>query len=266
MTPFQTYILNWYSRYGRHHLPWRQDFEPYRVMVSEIMLQQTQVDRVIPKFEAFLKIFPSIQHLAAAEQSDVIKNWQGLGYNRRGLNLHRAAQKIVSDFSGEIPSSSEELLSLPGIGPYTTSSIQAFAFNMPSTVIETNVRTIYIYHFFPRRNDVSDTELTPHIDRTRDDDNPRHWYSALMDYGAHLKKVLPNPSRRSKHHTTQSKFEGSTRQVRGEVLKLLALKDSADEAQVRSSIRGNKNKLSGVLKQLSEEGFITKNGDAYSLK
>jgi A/G-specific adenine glycosylase len=145
---FRAYIYFFFENYGRKELPWRQSYEPYQILVSEIMLQQTQVDRVIPKFHGFLRAFPTLSDLARAPVAEVIKQWQGLGYNRRGLNLQRSAQKILSDFNGEVPNTQEGLISLPGIGPYTAAAIQAFAFNQPSVVIETNIRAVFFFKFF----------------------------------------------------------------------------------------------------------------------
>jgi A/G-specific adenine glycosylase len=266
---FQNYILNWYQIYGRKHLPWRKDFDPYKIMVSEIMLQQTQVDRVIPKFEAFLHSFPNVHNLANASTAQVLQHWQGLGYNRRALNLHKAAQKITSEFGGIFPPQKESLLSLPGIGAYTASAIVTFAFNQPQTVIETNIRTIFIYHFFPNKNKVEDTTLEPLITATLNTKNPRRWYSALMDYGSHLKKVLPNPSRKSKHYAKQSRFKGSNRQLRGAILRQLSnsaqsplqLKEGLPERDLFST-----DKIQAAIETLAKEGFIEKKNTKLQLK
>lgn len=257
---FQSYIYRWFERYGRHDLPWRQDYDPYHIMVSEIMLQQTQVERVIPKFNQFLANFPTANHLAAATTAEVLKNWRGLGYNRRALNLQRAAQAIVNEKGGQVPSTRDELLSLPGIGPYTASAIAAFAFNQPSLVIETNIRTIFIYHFFPDRLEVSDAELEPLVQATLDEVSPRKWYSALMDYGTHLKSVLPNPSRRSKHYTRQSSFAGSNRQLRGALLRHLTLKDELSISELLDTIPErqlfDQTQITKAIDTLIKEGFI----------
>lgn len=230
---FQKYILDWHKRHGRSTLPWRKTYDPYHVLVSEIMLQQTQVNRVIPKFEAFLNNFPNYDTLARASRADIIQAWQGLGYNRRGLFLQKTAQKIVADHNSKMPTTRDELLALPGIGPYTASALQAFAFNQPVVVIETNIRAIYLHHFFPGQQGtpgmqakpaekISDAQLLPVIEQTLWHENPRMWYSALMDYGSQLKQLLPNPSRRSSTHVKQSKFSGSFRQLRGHILRSLS--------------------------------------------
>jgi A/G-specific adenine glycosylase len=262
---FRKTVYDFFKTSGRHTLPWRQDHQPYKIMVSEIMLQQTQVDRVIPKFNEFIKTFPTIEDLAHAPLSAVIKQWQGLGYNRRGKFLHQAAQKIVADFNGQMPIEEKELLSLPGIGSYTAAAIQAFAFNKPVVIIETNVRTIFLYHFFADQDKVSDQELKPFVLQTLDTANPRQWYSALMDYGTYLKTVSPNPSRRSAHYTKQSTFKGSYRQVRGEILKALTLNDRLTQQQLLDTIAGDKTKFEQAAADLEKEGFITKNNTDYHL-
>lgn len=192
-------------------------------MVSEIMLQQTQVDRVVPFYRAFVKKFPTVQSLAAASLSDVLVSWQGLGYNRRGKMLREAARVIVERHRGVVPKDRAALESLPGIGPYTAGAIRAFAFDEPDVFIETNIRAALIHHLFPRSRKVADDRLMPILRKLLDGvPSSREWYSALMDYGAHLKATHPNPSRRSAHHTRQSAFEGSLRQARGVVLRSLA--------------------------------------------
>lgn len=263
---FSKFIFSFHDKYGRHDLPWRQDFDPYKVLVSEVMLQQTQVERVIPKFEHFITDFPNFETLAKATQTEVLQHWIGLGYNRRALNLHKSAQEVVNKFNGKLPSTEEELLSLSGIGPYTAAALQAFAFNLPSTVIETNIRTVYIYHFFPNQEKVADQDLLPLIKATLSKDKSREWYSALMDYGTYLKKVLPNPSRKSKTYAQQSKFKGSLRQARGAILKELIKNNYIDQEKLLSSIKLEKDKLNLALTELSKEGFLVINDKKVSLK
>lgn len=194
-----------------------------------MMLQQTQVLRVIPKYEAFLKEFPTAKSLAHAQLIDVLKNWSGLGYNRRAKYLHDAAKNIVSRHGRDFPKHDDELRALPGIGDYTAKAIRVFAYDEPEVLIETNIRTVFLHHFFPRSKKVEDATLIPLIASTLKGQDPRTFYSALMDYGSHLKLLHPNPSRRSKHYVRQSKFEGSVRQVRGEILRALARETSLKE-------------------------------------
>jgi len=218
---FQKRVYDFYHKQGRYTLPWRKTHNPYRILVSEVMLQQTQVDRVVPKYQEFLKKFPTVRTLAYAPLSDVLHVWSGLGYNRRARTLHEAAKMVVAKHSGRFPKDVSELESLPGIGPYTACAVMAFACNQPVVMIETNIRSVFIYEFFKGKKDVLDTQVYELIEATLDTKNPREWYAALMDYGAYLKKSFPNPSRNSKHHTKQVAFVGSIRQVRGAILPLL---------------------------------------------
>lgn len=198
-------------------MPWRKTHNPYAILVSEVMLQQTQVDRVAPYFERWMRKFPTPQKLAAADLHDVLKEWSGLGYNRRGKFLHDAGKVIVA--RGDFPREYEELRKLPGVGDYTAKAVRVFAFNEPEVLIETNVRAAFLHHFFPQASSVPDSKLLPLIAQSIKKQDPRTWYAALMDYGTHLKSVHPNPSRRSKHHVRQSKFAGSLREVRGAIVR-----------------------------------------------
>ena len=220
ISEFKKSIWNYYATHGRH-FDWRGVDDPYKVFVSEIMLQQTQTARVAQKYPEFLQEFASFEQLANASLKDVLLQWQGMGYNRRGMYLHKAAQIIVKDFGGKLPDDPKVLVELPGIGPATAASMCAFAYNKPTLFIETNIRAVYIHSFFPGKENVHDKEIMPLIEATVDQDNPREWYYALMDYGVMLKKTVINPSRKSKHYTKQSKFEGSDRQIRGIILKIL---------------------------------------------
>lgn len=225
-------------------LPWRRTFDPYRIWLSEVMLQQTQVARVEARMEEWLERFPTIEALAAAPAPDVLAAWQGMGYNRRALMLHKTAQIVTSEFGGAFPQDARALKRLPGIGTATAQGIRSFAFNLPGVYLETNVRTVFLHHFFPDVPAVPDRELIPLVAATcpaaplgsvspdhedagaytepqDGDDTPRNWYYALLDYGAHLKKTLPNPSRRSAGYTRQSRFEGSRRQKRAEIVRIL---------------------------------------------
>lgn len=258
MTPmkFKKLIYDYYRKSGRHNLPWRKTHDPYNILVSEIMLQQTQVPRVMKKYEEFLHTFPTTTALAKAPVAEVLKTWQGLGYNRRALNLKRACEIIVKDFKGVFPKTSEGLESLPGIGQSTRGAIMAFAFGIPTTFIETNIRAIYIHHFFPRKKKVSDKELLPIIEKTLDRKNPRDWYYALMDYGVHLKQTLPNPSRKSAHHAKQSTFKGSNREVRSRILKyVLAQPRTAKE--IIAHIGPTQHGVEKNIQNLISEGFLT---------
>ena len=203
--------------------------DPYRIVVSEIMLQQTQTYRVEPKYLAFIKKFPNFRPLAKASTAEVLSAWQGLGYNRRALYLKKIAETVVKEYKGKLPSNSVELQKLSGIGPNTAGSIGAFAFNQPVVFIETNIRRVFIHFFFPKKQQVDDRDILKLVADTLDRKNSREWYFALMDYGATLRQAqgkllkgkFENPNRRSKHYAVQSKFEGSVRQTRGLILKTL---------------------------------------------
>ena len=262
---FQAYLQHWYKTYGRHILPWRQTTDPYHILVSELMLQQTQVARVIPKYATFIEQFPTVQQLAGARQEVVVKLWQGLGYNRRALYLHHTS-KIITGQRGIFPRNEEALRQLPGIGPYTASAIMAFAYNARTVMVETNIRTVFLYHFFAGQADVADVQVRLLVKQTLPTQNYREWYAALMDYGSYLKEVLPNPSRKSKHHAKQSLFATSQRKVRGEVIMLLSKQDEMVIGEIARHITGIKAHLPLALKGLEKDGFISIKGETVTLK
>ncbi len=259
---FQEEVYTYFEKHGRD-LPWRKEPTPYHVLVSEVMLQQTQVDRVVPKYQAFLRAFPTVQTLASASLGDVLSVWQGMGYNRRAKFLHQAAQVIVNEHGGSVPKDVGALESLPGIGPATARSIAVFAFNQPCAFIETNVRSVIIHHFLGDTEGVLDTDVLFYVEHTIDKENPRRWYNALMDYGTYLKKAHGNPSRRSKHHTRQKPFEGSDRQVRGAILRLLTERPHTKK-KLSAEVQADKERLVRILTDLEEEGFIKKEKRSYT--
>jgi A/G-specific adenine glycosylase len=214
---FRKLVITFYQSHARR-FAWRHTSNPYHILVSEIMLQQTQTYRVEPKYQAFIAAFPTITSLAQAPFVEVLRLWKGLGYNRRARALHTTANILLATNHGTVPASLERLLQLPGIGPGTAGAILAYAFNQPVTFIETNIRTVFLHFFFKNKLGIHDRELIPFIEQTLDRENPRDWYYALTDLGVALKATYQNPSRRSKHHTTQNKFEGSDRQLRGKII------------------------------------------------
>ena len=278
-------------------LPWRRTYDPYAIWISEVMLQQTQVSRVDGRWQRWLERFPTVDALAAAAPSDVLEEWQGLGYNRRALSVHRAAQAI-SEAGGIFPQDPKELVKLPGIGPATAAGIRAFAFNLHGVYLETNVRTVFLHELYPQAEGVPDSELVPLVELTCPSSvagavnadgaanaadavndataelTPRSWYYALLDYGAYLKKTIPNPSRRSKSHVKQSRFEGSHRQKRAELLRvLLAHKDEGGavfetlhQELCQIEVNAGRETLDeqvtlGLLEELAKEGFCQKNDE-----
>jgi len=244
-------------------LPWRTTLDPYRVMVSEVMLQQTQVERVLPKYDAFLARFPTVATLAAAPLADVLALWQGLGYNRRGMMLKQAAEQIMERHGGVVPGDPADLARLPGIGRYTAGAIAAFAFCHPTPFIETNIRSVFIHFFFHDRTDVSDSEILPLVEQTMDRNSIRDWYNALMDYGAMLKKSTPNPSRRSRGHSRQPPFRGSNREIRGEILKLLLEAPGLPAAEIVARSDKDGERVLTMLGALKREGLLRERDGGY---
>ncbi|MFC1594159.1 A/G-specific adenine glycosylase [Candidatus Omnitrophota bacterium] len=262
---FQRRIYSHYKQKGRV-LPWRRTRNPYYILVSEIMLQQTQVKRVIEKYKEFIQAFPDIESLAKAPLRRVLWAWSGLGYNRRALALHKTAKIVVVEYDKKIPSAVESLTELPGIGNATASEICAFAFNKPTVFIETNIRSVFIHHFFKKRRNVHDNEIMPLIEQALDMKNPRQWYYALMDYGVVLKAQLPNPSRRSKHYVRQSPFQGSDRQIRGAILRLLIKKPEIARQGVYKQFNRSKATIDRILEQLHRDGLVKLSKDIIAIQ
>ena len=288
LTPELRAFVEFVAKKGRElyrDLPWRRTYDPYAIWISEVMLQQTQVSRVDGRWQRWLERFPTVDALASAAPSDVLEEWQGLGYNRRALSVHRAAQAI-SEAGGVFPQDLKELVKLPGIGPATAAGIRAFAFNLHGVYLETNVRTVFLHELYPQAEGVPDSELVPLVELTcpasvanaadaaATELTPRSWYYALLDYGAYLKKTIPNPSRRSKSHVKQSRFEGSHRQKRAELLRvLLAHKDEGGaefetlhQELCQIEVNAGRETLDeqvtlGLLEELAKEGFCQKNNE-----
>lgn len=285
---FQKTVWGFYHEHGRR-LPWRTaetdgQFDPYKILVSEIMLQQTQVPRVIPKYHEFLAKFPDVRALAMAPLGEVLSAWNGLGYNRRAKFLWLSAQTLVDDFGGELPTSREKLETLPGVGPNTSGAILTYAFNQPVAFVETNIRTVFIHHFFKGQTGVSDKEVLSLVEQTLPDEEgkerserlayPRSgvprttknlapyriWFWALMDYGSYLKQVVGNLNTTSKSYTKQSRFKDSRRQLRGRIIRELV-----GGPVSRSSLAITDERLDTVLAELIAEGLIQKDGMRYSL-
>lgn len=247
-----------YSHYHQHRrdFPWRETTDPYHILVSEVMLQQTQTSRVTTKFREFVSVFPDLASLADAPLRKVLEVWQGMGYNRRAVSLKRTAETVVSEHGGVLPDTEQELLKLPGIGPYTASAVCAFAFNKPTVLIETNIRRVFIHFFFQDQEKVKDSNIVPLVKQTMDRESPREWYSALMDYGVMLAKQIENPNRRSAHYIKQKAFEGSGRQLRGMVLRDILKEGGLSEGELVARTGKETEKVRAVLGELEKEGFI----------
>lgn len=268
LTSFQEKIRELGVRLYRE-LPWRNCADAYAVLVSEVMLQQTQVKRVLSYWPRFLKSFPTLDALAAADTSDVLTLWQGLGYNRRALMLKKCADACAAGNGGLLPDDYESLLELPGVGPATAAGVVAFAYDRPSVYLETNVRTVFLHELFPDADGVSDAAIRPLVEMSCPDANVREWYYALLDYGAYLKQTVPNPSRRSAHHVRQSVFEGSRRQKRAELVRIvlgsgssgISLRAAYDELNaVETAARRapiDFGYFEALVHDLAEEGFFS---------
>jgi A/G-specific adenine glycosylase len=259
---FQKTIIERYLANPRP-MPWRTTRDPYSILVSEIMLQQTQVERVKAKYTEFLSAFPTLAALAAAPLEAVLLTWQGLGYNRRAVALKRCAEEIVSRYGGRFPRELDELESLPGIGPYTARAVAAFAFGTAEALIETNIRTVFIHFFFHGRDKVADREIMPLVAATLDRQDPREWYYALMDFGVCLKQLHPNPGRRSSHHAPQSRFEGSNRQLRSRLLRAVLAGQGITAAELADELGAEREVVERNLADMVREGFLCQADSRY---
>jgi A/G-specific adenine glycosylase len=261
---FRDMVLSHYRQAGRQ-FPWRGT-DPWGVMVSEFMLQQTQTDRVIRYWEKWMRRWPVPQALAAASMEDALKNWSGLGYNRRCFYLKNSAAIIAEEHNGRVPDTPDVLRLLPGVGPYIAGAVACFAYNYPSVFIETNIRSTIIHCFFPDRDNVKDAEIVPILEKALYRKDPRTWHYALMDYGASLKKLTKNPNRRSAHYVRQSPFIGSFRQARGKVIRTLADMGSSNAEEIRLACGINEEKLYRVLERLEKESLVAEEGGIYKIK
>jgi A/G-specific adenine glycosylase len=259
---FQRMIYTHYHATPRP-MPWRDTHDPYRILISEIMLQQTQVERVRGKYIEFLDAFPTLTDLASAPLVDVLRVWQGLGYNRRAIALKRCAEEILTRFNGSFPASVPDLESLPGIGHYTARAVAAFAFGQSTAFIETNIRTVFIHFFFHNESTVSDREIIPLVVASIDHGNPREWYYALMDFGVWLKQLHPNPGRRSSHHVQQSRFEGSNRQLRSRLLRTVIASPGISAMELTGLLGAEQRDVERNLADMEREGFLYQTENRY---
>lgn len=261
---FRRRIAEFY-RDNKREFPWRDNITPYRIVVSEVMLQQTGVERVIGKFGPFIGCFPDFSDLAAAPLSDVMDAWQGLGYNRRALSLKRLAGIVVDEYSGTLPDDIRLLRAMPGIGDATAGSIMAFAFNLPSVFVETNIRRVFIHYFFSGRDRVTDNEIIPLVEATLERSNPRDWYYALMDHGTYLGTIDVNPNRKSAHYSRQSRFEDSDRQVRGKIVRLLIGNAGAPADDIARATGCDRERLKPILDSLVKDGLVVRDSGLYRI-
>jgi A/G-specific adenine glycosylase len=259
---FQELIYGYYRIYGRT-FPWRETRNPYEILVSEIMLQQTQAKRVISKYGQFIKTFPNFPVLAAAPLQEILKVWSGLGYNRRALYLKKTADIVVGEFQSILPSDPDTLTTLPGIGRATASAIAAFAFDSPTAFVETNIRTVFIHFFFQNKTAIKDKDILTFVKKTLDYENPREWYYALTDYGVMLKKHT-RCGKRSARYQKQPPFEGSNRQVRGKILNILVMAP-IHESRIIKKLDIDPQRIRKILNELKKEGFIKRKGNLITI-
>ncbi len=253
----QREVKKHYKKEGRHTLPWRVVQTPYTVFISECMLQQTPVDRVIPKFKTFARAFPSFSLLGNAGLSEVYARWQGLGYNRRAKYVRDAAKILSEKYGGVLPKSKEDLMRLPGVGPYTAGAILAFAYGNPDAFVETNIRTAVIYHVYPKKKNVPDVAILRVLEKIKPAKGKaaKEWYAALMDYGTHLKRSGVKLNHKSAGYVKQKAFKGSQREVRGAVIREIH-KTSLTAAALYKKLPFEKTNIKNVLKNLNSEGLI----------
>jgi A/G-specific adenine glycosylase len=262
-TSFRKIVWNHYKKAGRHTLPWRKTHNPYRILVSEVMLQQTQVERVIPYYRAFLKLFATAEVLANAKLSIVLRAWQGLGYNRRAKMLHLAANAIAKN---GMPKTADAFDELPGVGPYTARAVAAFAYNHEAVFVETNIRTAVMHHFFKNKKQVTDREIEEILEKALPKGRARDWYAALMDYGAFLKRSGVRVNTKSVHYAKQKSFAGSMREARGAILRTLASSKGHTSSALQNLLGADRRaQLKAALDSLCAEGLIQRKHSRYAL-
>lgn len=256
-TDDQFRIAVWeYFRSHERAMPWRDQPTFYYVLVSEIMLQQTQVARVLVKFQEFTRRFPTIETLASAPLAEVLRLWQGLGYNRRARYLHQAAQTVVA--SGQ-PVTRHGLEQLPGVGRNTAGAMMNYVYQEPTPYVETNIRSVYFYHYFPETvGMVSDSEVLALVERTLDREHPREWFWALMDYGTWLKANGQGRLQASRHYKKQSSLKGSLREMRGMLMRELAADEQSYDAL--ETKYGRDDRFTIALDGLMRDGLVARSG------
>lgn len=258
----QERILSFYQKNGRD-LPWRRTTDPYHILVSEVMLQQTQVDRVLQYYRRWVERWPAIQDLAQARRSKVLEQWMGLGYNNRAVNLHTTAHRIVSEHNGDVLTAMNDYKSLPGIGPYIANAVRIFSTNKDIVTIDTNIRRILI-HEFGLDEPVSDKQLWILAERCLPKGRSREWHNALMDYGA---LVMTSRKTGIRPKTRQSRFDGSDRQIRARLMRyLLKMNGPAPFSSLQTVVLCGPARLERILQGLVKDGLITCRNGKYSVK
>ena len=257
---FQSLIWNYYRRHARP-MPWRESSDPYHIYLSEVMLQQTQVARVLPRYLQYIKRYPTITEVAQAPLSQLLQMWQGLGYNRRAINMGRACRLMATHHSGRIPQRRKELLALPGVGVATAGAILVYAFGQRAPFIETNIRRLFIHFFFAERpltDSIADSEIMPLIEKSLPRRKLRHWFYALTDYGAKLARKSPNPNRRAQAYRQQPPFAGSHRALRGAIIRYVLQEKALSRSLLCEHLPAyGTAQIEQALAELAAEGMIT---------
>lgn len=282
-TLIQRKLLRWYATY-RRDLPWRRTRDPYAILISEVMLQQTQVERVVPKYRAFLTQFPTLRHLARSSQADVLRAWSGLGYNRRARNLHQLAKQVVAH-EGKLPTTPQALLALPGIGPYTAAAVACFAFQAPVALVDVNVRRVLgrLTKGVRGQELLTEKQLWKLAAQYVPPQQSVAWNSALMDFGAITCtarapkcatcplqpqcKAFPKILNVQQAAKRVEPFVGSRRYWRGQVVTLLRERARTHRMLIRHFVPLGlaASDLDVVLKSLHQDGLVRKHRGTYTL-
>lgn len=255
---FHSKLFSWFSE-NKKDYPWRKTTDPYHIMVSEFMLQQTQTSRVVPKYLSFLDKFPTLESLANADNRDVLELWSGLGYNRRAIWLKEASQKILS--LGSFPKDPKELKKIKGIGDYTSRAIIIFAYNENIATVDTNIRRIFIVEGFATE-ETKQKELFEVAEQLLPKNNSREYHSALMDYG---NVILTSAKTKIKPKTVQGKFEGSDRQYRGRIIKYLTSHLIATKEEILKNCSVPEERIDSILSKLVKDRLIKKEKENFTL-
>ncbi|HWR27858.1 MAG TPA: Fe-S cluster assembly protein HesB [Candidatus Thermoplasmatota archaeon] len=256
---FQKKVFSFYEK-NKRDLPWRKTIDPYKILLSELMLQQTQVKRVILYYEKWIARWPTIDALASASLPEVLHMWMGLGYNTRAKNLHTTARKIVATFNSDVLQAMKQYKELPGIGKYTSQAVQIFSSNSDLVTVDTNIRRILISEFkLPIK--IADKELWLLAETCLPLGESRDWHNALMDYGA-LHMTAQKTGIKPK--TQQTQFEGSNRQIRAQILRCL-LQKSMSFSELEKTVGIGQMRLGAILDKMMNEKIIENKNKTYHL-
>ncbi len=258
---FQHNVFAYYKKYGRD-LPWRKTTNPYYILLSEIMLQQTQVDRVIQYYHRWTTKWPHVVDLARADRREVLQEWMGLGYNNRAINIHKAAQKIIESYNGDVIAAMKNYKDIPGVGPYISHAVRIFSGNEDTVTVDTNIRRILIHEFHLHKK-ISDNELWDIAEHCLPKGKSRDWHNALMDYGATL---LTSRKTGIRPKTQQSPFEGSDRQIRAQIIRHLLNNVSVEFSEICSRFSIEKNRLDKIIYSLIKDGLVFRDKEVIRLK